>query len=78
MYYTFEKRCSKCFHVYQETRCHPHILTLVPLPYINVGVSPSKKICVICFIKNPLKMMKNALYVILKALFVLMLFRFLS
>ena len=24
------------------------------------GLSPSKKICVICFIESPLKMMKNA------------------
>ena len=34
-------------------------------------LSPSKKKCVICFIESPLKMMKNAFYSILKALFVL-------
>ena len=44
----------------------------------KVGLSPSKKICVICLIESPLKMMKNAFYFILKALFVLMIFRFLS
>ena len=44
----------------------------------KVGLSPSKKICVICLIEIPLKMMKNAFYFILKALFVLKLFKFLS
>ena len=37
-----------------------------------------KKNCVICLIGSPLKMMKNAFYFILKALFVLQLFTFLS
>ena len=36
-----------------------------------------KKI-VICFIESPLKMIKNAFYFILKALFVLKMFKFLS
>ena len=36
------------------------------------------KTCVICFIESPLKMMKNAFYFILKALFVLKIFKFLS
>ena len=45
---------------------------------MKVGLSPSKKICVICLIENPLKKMKNAFYFILKALFVLKLFKFLS
>ena len=31
-----------------------------------------------CFIENPFKMMKNAFYFILKALFVLKIFKFLS
>ena len=44
----------------------------------KVGLSPSKKICVICFIESPLKMIKNAFYFILKALFVLKIFKFLS
>ena len=44
---------------------------------IKVGFSPSKKNCVICFIESPLKMVKNAFYLILKALFVLMIFKFL-
>ena len=44
----------------------------------KVGISPSKKNCVICLIKSPLKMMKNVFYLILKALFVLKLFKFLS
>ena len=46
--------------------------------YLKVGFTPSEKVCVICFIKGPLKMMKNAFYFILKALFVLKIFKFLS
>ena len=45
---------------------------------IKVGLSPSKKICVICLIESPVKMIKNAFYFILKALFVLKIFKFLS
>ena len=45
---------------------------------IIVGLSPSKKNCVFCFIESPLKVMKNAFYFILKALFVLEIFKFLS
>ena len=33
---------------------------------------------IICFIESPLKMMKNAFYFILKALFILKIFKFLS
>ena len=43
----------------------------------KVGLSPSKKID-ICLIESPFKMMKNAFYFILKALFVLKIFKFLS
>ena len=46
--------------------------------YFKVGLSPTKNICVICLIESPLKMMKNAFYFILKALFVLKIFKFLS
>ena len=42
-----------------------------------VGLSPSKKICLIC-LKALLKKMKNAFYFILRALFVLKIFKFLS
>ena len=45
---------------------------------LKVGRSPSKKNCVICLIESSLKMMKNAFYFILKALFVLKIFKFLS
>ena len=62
-----------------------------PVPYLNlifeknvkvlitqfkVRLSPFKKICVVCLIESPLKMMKNAFYFILKAL--LKIFKFLS
>ena len=45
---------------------------------IKVRLSPSKKSCVVCLIKIPLKMRKNNFYLILKALFVLKIFKFLS
>ena len=41
------------------------------IQFFKVGPSPSTKNCVICFIKSPLKMMKNAFYFTLKAPFVL-------
>ena len=34
---------------------------------VKVGLSPSKKICVICCNESPLKMIENAFYFILKA-----------
>ena len=45
---------------------------------IKVGLSPSKKAFFICFNDSPSKMMKNAFYFILKALFVLKIFKFFS
>ena len=45
---------------------------------VKVGLSPSKKICVICLIERPLKMMNNVFYFILIALFILKIFKFLS
>ena len=44
----------------------------------KVGLSPSEKMCVVFFIESPLKMMKNAFHFILKALFILKIFKFLS
>ena len=44
----------------------------------KVGLSPSEKICFIYFIKSPLKVMKNACYFILKDIFILKIFKFLS
>ena len=45
---------------------------------IKVGVSSSKKNCFICFNESPLKKMENTFYFILKALFFLKIFKFLS
>ena len=45
---------------------------------LKVGLSPCKKICVICLIESLLKMMKNGFYFILKGLSVLKIFKFLS
>ena len=72
---SFEKRYSshkRSFNV-------PLFCTKLSTEYWNfkVGLSPSKNICVICLIESPLKMMKNAFYFILKALFVLKIFKFL-
>ena len=44
---------------------------------IKVRLSTSKK-NVVCFTENPLKIMRNAFYFILKTLFVLKIFTFLS
>ena len=44
---------------------------------IKVGLSPSKKNCFIYFNESLLKVIKNAFYFILKALFVLKIFSFL-
>ena len=38
---------------------------LSPIYSLKVGLSPSKKSCVIYFIESPLKMIKNAFYFIL-------------
>ena len=43
---------------------------------LKVGLSPFKKICYLLY-ENPLKMMTNAFYFILKVLFVLKIFKFL-
>ena len=45
---------------------------------VKVGLPPPKEKCVICLIESPLKVMKNAFYFILKALFVLKIFKCLS
>ena len=44
---------------------------------LKIGLPPSKKICGICLIESPLKMIKNVFYFVLKALFVLKIFTFL-
>ena len=45
---------------------------------VKVGLSPTKDFFFICFNDSPSKMMKNIFYFILKALFVLKIFKFLS
>ena len=46
------------------------------LIYLNSDSDFPKKICPISFNENPLKMIKNAFYFILKALFVLKILKF--
>ena len=57
------------------------ILALALLLYsfgdIKVGLSPSEKKLYYLIIESPLKVMKNVFYFILKALFVLKIFKFL-
>ena len=48
------------------------------LGIIKVGLLPLKKNCFICYNESPLKIMKNVFYFILKGLFVLKIFKFLS
>ena len=50
---------------------------LVDLKRFKVKLSPSKK-CVICFIESSSEMIKNPFYFILKAFFVLKIFKLLS
>ena len=54
------------------------LLFLEDFIWVKVGLSPSKKNCVICFIESPFEMMKNAFYFTLKALFVLKIIKFFS
>ena len=49
----------------------------VAIEVFKVGFSPYRNFF-ICFNEKPLKMMKNAFYLILKALFILRIFKFLS
>ena len=44
---------------------------------LKAGLSPSKNNCPICFIESSVKVIKNAFYFILDALFVLKIFKFL-
>ena len=50
----------------------------IHIPHFKNGLSSSKKIILNCFNESTLKMMKNAFNFILKALFVLEIFKFLS
>ena len=61
-----------------QERCSLKTRDFRVILFFKVGLSPSKKNCVICFIESPLKMMKNACYFILKSLFILKIFMFLS
>ena len=53
-------------------------ISLLTAPIVKAGLSPSKKNLVVCFIESPLKIIKNTFYFILKPLFVLKIFKFLS
>ena len=51
---------------------------IYPFVVFKVGLSPSKKNFFVCVTESPLKMIKNAFYFILKAIFVLKMSKFLS
>ena len=58
---------------------HPIKVSLKISTYsFKVELLPSRKICIIWLIETPLKMIKNAFYLILKALSILKIFKFLS
>ena len=71
-------------YVHLETNWMSHTKSSRPLDVfschirVKVGLSPSKKKCFICFSGSTSKMMKNAFYFLLKAFFVLKIFKFLS
>ena len=56
--------------------CFFPIVFCPTLSQFKVGLSPSKKICVICYDKSSLKMIKNTFYFILKAHFELRVYKF--
>ena len=67
----------KHFVSYCGLICHYGVDLMRPHLF-KVGLSPSKKIVFICTNDIPSKVMKNAFYFILKALFVLKIYKFLS
>ena len=76
----FRQTCHifKMPHHILKRSCFPVSKNGPRVSLIKVGLSPSKKICIIYLMESPFKMMKNAFYFILKALFVLKIFKFLS
>ena len=73
--------CCFCLHFSRQIKrdgksfflpCHqPNYIQPTISSSLKVGLSPSKKVFIICCNERPLKMMKNAFYFMLKALFVL-------
>ena len=53
-------------------------INIGPYQLFKVRLPPSEKNYMVCFIESPLEMMKNVFYFILKALFILKMFKFLS
>ena len=68
-----KKKGRKCF----KRRKHYKCINQKPL-YFKVELSPSKKNYVICLTESLLKMMEKAFYFILKAVFILKIFKFSS
>ena len=70
--------CKKILCYMRDSACRWFIVKKAKIfwSYVKVGLSPSKKKNVICFIERSLKMMKNAFYFILKAVFVLKIVKF--
>ena len=71
------KSCNFCKQNLQEVPII--VISIFCLhPSLKVELCPSKKKCVICFIECLLKMMKIAVYFILKVRFILKIFKILS
>ena len=69
---------SFLFHFLIYTKPKERTLVYTTNFTIKVGLSPSKKIIFICFNYSRLKVIKNAFYFILKAFFVLKIFKLMS
>ena len=67
-------KCGLLFKVL----CQKVLKDYLNIKLTTIRLSPSKKNYIICFIENPLKMMKNAFYFILKTLSVFTILTFSS
>ena len=67
-------KCGLLFKVL----CQEVLKDYLNIKLTTIRLPPSKKDCIICFIENPLQMMKNAFYFILKTLFVFTILTFSS
>ena len=75
VYYNFDLGNRKSTFLWTN---YEQVLVINQLSKVFERLPLSKTICIICLIENPLKMTKNVFYSILKTLFILKVFDFLS
>ena len=73
---TFTVKSHADNHFYKYIYLFQLLYSIKSVFLLKSGSHFPKKNCVICLIESPLKIMKNAFYFILKALFVLKIFKF--